>query len=78
MDAVIVIGLDDFSVTGHQTMGSVAERVNKHRNTVSDAMKTDVWVEGGRLVLGDYLVVRVSIDMLKKRGSPRKLHGNED
>ena len=72
MDAMIVIGLRDFSVTGHRTMGSVAERVNKHRNTVYEAMKTDVWVRDGRLVLGDYLVVRVSIEMLKKRGLPQK------
>lgn len=78
MDVFIVIGLKDFSVTGHRTVGAVALRVGRHRNTVADVFKADSWVQDGRVSIGDYLVIRVSIEGLKKRGLPINLMGHED
>jgi hypothetical protein len=74
MDVFVVIGLKDFSVSGHLTIGEVAQRVSKHRNTVSDALKTDAWVKGDRVVIGDYVVILVSIEKRRDRGSPPNNH----
>ena len=71
MDIYVVISLRDFSVTGHRGVGQVANRVNRHRNTVSDAVSGDEWDETGRVVIGDYLIVLVTVEKMRKRGLPR-------
>jgi len=71
MEVFIVIGLRDFYITGHKGVGQVAQRVGKHRNTVSEALKGDEWVRYKRITLGDYLIISVSIEKMRDRGSPR-------
>ena len=71
MDAFIVIGLRDFTVTGHRGIGQVASRVGRHRNTVSEAIHSEEWVKNKRMVIGDCLIVLVSIEKMRNRGSSR-------
>jgi hypothetical protein len=71
MDVFVVIGLKDFSVTGHKGVGQVAKRVGRHRNTVSDVMRSEEWITNKRVVVGDCLVVLVSIEKMRDRGSSR-------
>lgn len=69
-----MIGLKDFSVAGCLTIGEVAQIVSRHRNTVYDALGTDAWIKGGRIVIGEYLVIRVSIEKRRDRGSAPNNH----
>lgn len=66
-----MIGLGDFTVTAHRGVGQVAKRVGRHRNTVSDAIRSEEWIKNKRMVIGDCLVVLVSIEKMRDRGSSR-------